>query len=1414
MSFSGKTVFLTALVIISCLQANAQKWEKSLDKIAVQFNKGNYSRAAKFNEQLKKRSSKKLGKENAYLVDYFQNKAKIDLALGDLPMIDNELNTSIQLSDKNFGAASPEHALNLLKVADIYSRYGNQVTASVFVADAMEILTKQNKYVDRYKTSADFVNMKIAGEEGFFNKAILISSGLQADLLARIATRGVRFDPVTKKETQVSFTKSEVEQRENDYAYLLSYTGYCLGEQGNLVKADSAFSIAEQWIRKNKGKLSEGYAQYLIFRGNVENLAGKIKDSRNSFKDAYLNLKSAFKPAFYLTYEAHEKLILNYAEDNRDSKAASDFRDFDAAINKNFSKTSIYRAKADFLDLKLNNDKRNLASLERNATTILGTSFLPAGHPIRADIYKYLSDNCVQQLKYNSAMQHSELMTKNIGINLGTDAPKYHIAKLLTGILYISYSNKIAESREIYDKSFIGVISKELTPDHPYMSDFYRFASKVHQESDQYADAVTELGKASEIIKKKYGENSVRYGIDLNEIADLYINVSDFKNARISINKAGEILKNETEDEEKGYYASSMETEAKLQRIEGSYDEAISTIKRSQKLIRKSDIINYNDFNGIEILADVYMNLGKFSGTGELLLSSIERKEKLFGRDSRFLIQPLLHYGDLLIITGDYPAAEKTLNRAAVITTEVYGEKSSQFADCLVMEAKLHLALGDFEEGEKKSKTANEIQQSVFKDNNIKVSNTLALLGEISFYKGESIKTVENYFLESEAIIVKLVGSDNPLFAEDLKNLGIIFLALKNHERALGVLQQSKTIWQYTSGKRNNINTADIDVLLGDVYYMIKDYDNSISNYEEAGRLYKKFFSDTHPKYVKTLSKLSKVNYMKGDMKNAKNYIQIALNNYLQFIRDYFPSLSERGKAKFWSSIKSDFEYYNTLALNLHKQYPDMIGVLYNNSLATKSLLLNSSIKIRERILSSPDTALHQLYYNWKDKNELLTNALSMSPEELTDEGINTDKLKEEIENIEKKLSVATTGFQGTFDKKNITWENVKSSLAPTEAAVEILRFRYFNQVFTDSIVYLGLYVTSSSSSPKYFIFENGKNLESKYFSGYRNAIRFQIPDELSYEHYWLPFAKELGKSGTIYLSPDGVFNQLNLEAIPTPDGKYVLDNSNIILVNNTKDLYLHKGKSALTKDDKTATLVGNPKFYALNQTDQVQPDGKHSNIIRDLPGTASEILELKKILVTDGWNAKDYLRDSATENNLKKINNPEVFHIATHGFFTSDKPLRTELEGISLSNYEALENPLLRTGLLLSGAGDLLAATSYNYNFESGILTAYEAMNLNLDNTKLVVLSACETGLGDIEVGEGVYGLQRAFLVAGANTLIMSLFKVSDVATQKLMVKFYDKWLSSGNERQAFIEAKKEIRNEYKYPLYWGAFVMIGLDK
>jgi CHAT domain-containing protein len=331
----------------------------------------------------------------------------------------------------------------------------------------------------------------------------------------------------------------------------------------------------------------------------------------------------------------------------------------------------------------------------------------------------------------------------------------------------------------------------------------------------------------------------------------------------------------------------------------------------------------------------------------------------------------------------------------------------------------------------------------------------------------------------------------------------------------------------------------------------------------------------------------------------------------------------------------------------------------------------------------------------------------------------------------------------------------------------------------------------------------NGTHLETRYMKAYRNSMKFKFQDRFSYDNYWKPIKDKVGEFSTIYLSADGVFNQINLETIPTGDGKYVLDNSNIIMVSNTKDIYFKRIKKEPEPKENKATMFGDPIFYASTSGPKVWSP---------LPGTKAEITALNEILIDNGWNADSYLEESATEENLKNTTNPKILHVATHGFFTADDAFEAN-EDVGMEEARASQNPLLRTGLLLSGAGDLLNKTSFNYNIDGGILTAYEAMNMNLDYTELVVLSACETGLGDVISGEGVYGLQRAFLVAGADALIMSLFKVSDEATQKLMVKFYEKWTQSGEMRESFIEAKKELRNEFKDPIFWGAFVMIGME-
>jgi len=205
-----------------------------------------------------------------------------------------------------------------------------------------------------------------------------------------------------------------------------------------------------------------------------------------------------------------------------------------------------------------------------------------------------------------------------------------------------------------------------------------------------------------------------------------------------------------------------------------------------------------------------------------------------------------------------------------------------------------------------------------------------------------------------------------------------------------------------------------------------------------------------------------------------------------------------------------------------------------------------------------------------------------------------------------------------------------------------------------------------------------------------------------------------------------------------------------------------------------------------------------------ELPGTKEETQYISEILTENSWETNLFLGDKALEDDLKRVSEPSVLHIATHGFFNADVSEKSNHISLGTRDDISFSNPLLRSGLLFAGASHT-ARGDYNSKIENGILTAYEAMNLNLKE-----ISACETGLGEIINGEGVYGLQRAFQVAGSHAVLMSLWKVDDEATKLLMTTFYESWLNGASKSKALQQAQETVRKQFDHPYYWGAFVMV----
>lgn len=1400
---------LSLLSILSVAGFAQAKYDKMLKKADAYYNEGSFDKASKAFSKLKSKASSKLGPQNKYTPIYYLREAKLNLATGLLDNFEANINNALVSSGTVNGETSLGKAITQIEVAELYNQYGHYRKARDIAESVSKQMVSNGLVDDGLKARTSLVLAEAMTGQGYCKGALVLLNEVDEFFLSRAVDKEqlAEGDKIVKKR----IPEEELPIRFGNYATLITLRALAYSKMGEVTLADSAFVAARNWIDKKLRYMGEFslalvYNNYYHSRMLSENglVNFSATESALGYSNVLNSLKRKAKTTHQLAHEIYQSYLEQLQKDESDARYANVKVEYEKMLDKAFARNSVHKIdfKAVEFDAKLSRDKTR--NLESDAIRVLASPTLPQHYSTRIRVLEFLISLSATKKNYTAAEGYISQLTDIKKELYGDQSPEYHLARLKLAAFYLDYTNKIEDAGRIYQASYNEVVSKEIGAWHKDHLEILNHLATLYEFNDQYKLAASTLDKAGDVAYSKFSNEDPDYAAELDKIAMLQLKLGLYEKAETNIDKALKIFADYRKDETRlEQYVHALETQAKLFGIKGMFDEAQSNLDRTVKMIVKANVLIGNELTTAEELSSLFIQLGKYSQTDVILTKLIAESQKLYGANSLRLIEPLTNKGKILLLKGDYAEAEQIALRANDIATKTYGEGSTKTAPTQKLLSDLYYMLGDYDKAEEQIRKALASQEKQFGKNHIETAKSISQLALIKFHKGDNRKEVEKLMIESRDIMAAKLGKENPQYAEILKNVATLYISEKRYDIAFNSLTVAENIWRIKAGRKNNINLASIYTLTGDVYYQQKNYKKAEEFYIKAKDLYQKFFSSSHPEFVKVQSKLAKVYYMEKDYKRSKKLIEESLNNYEGFIKEYFPALSEREKAKYWNTIKSDFEFYSTLAFSQLEDFRDLTGKVYNYQLITKALLLNSSIKIRERILNSTDDVLKGQYNAWLQKKETLTLALSMSDEQLLENNIDRPLIEKQVEVLEKELSQRSEGFGQNFENKRMTFDDVRKSLNATEVAVEIIRFRHFDHALTDSVIYAALYLKNEYKNPKAVIFKEGTNMETRYFKYYRNAITGKIKDTYSYGIFWEPIQKEIGQVSTVYLSADGIFNQINLEAIPTPDGRYVLDNSNIVLVSNTKDIYMNKIKSRAKSNDKVASMFGNPTFY-LASTD-------NSNIA-SLPGTEKEVSQLQLLFKQNGWTTNQYVEKKAVEESIKSMNSPKIFHIATHGLYkpSHEVTLAEEMEG-----NEAIltQNPLMRTGLLLSGAGDLLEKTDYNYNMESGILTAYEAMNLNLDKTDLVVLSACETGLGDLQAGEGVYGLQRAFLVAGAKVLIMSMFKVDDDATQKLFLKFYLKWLSSGELRQSFTDAKKELRDEYPEPIYWGAFMMIGME-
>ncbi|MBI2955785.1 MAG: CHAT domain-containing protein, partial [Acidobacteria bacterium] len=389
---------------------------------------------------------------------------------------------------------------------------------------------------------------------------------------------------------------------------------------------------------------------------------------------------------------------------------------------------------------------------------------------------------------------------------------------------------------------------------------------------------------------------------------------------------------------------------------------------------------------------------------------------------------------------------------------------------------------------------------------------------------------------------------------------------------------------------------------------------------------------------------------------------------------------------------------------------------------------------------------------------------------------------------------------------------------------------------WSDKTYYVALILTpETTTAPRFVVLGEASQLEGAALTSYRALVSPNGSTEARtlYQAFWQPLERALGKAKRVYLSPDGVLNLIGWNVIPA--GKRLLvERYDIRLVSSTKDLLRERRPAA----SQTAVLVGHPQFdlredqqravvRSLQTTEEEKTlvalvrgsrsRDQQGQTLPSLPGAKMELDAVETLLEKRGWQVERFSGATALEEAVKQVRQPRLLHLATHGFFLADQEAAGRVR--SGEAPSGREDPMLRSGLYLAGAERALAGQPLPADLDDGILTAYEASGLSLQGTELVVLSACETGLGEVKNGEGVFGLRRALQVAGAEAVLMSLWEVPDRETQELMALFYQKWLAGQSKPEALRKAQQELRARVKkrygrdLPYYWGAFVLVGAE-
>ncbi len=1019
----------------------------------------------------------------------------------------------------------------------------------------------------------------------------------------------------------------------------------------------------------------------------------------------------------------------------------------------------------------------------------------------RVDSLITYSRSLIFKGKYDDALESLKIMEGETKVFFGDTSVQFGYLNYNRGIAYY-YKQNLAEAQKYYLVA-IQIFERKSKKTSLYASCLMNLAT-VLVDQRKYEEAEPYYTRSAEIFSLTLGKDHPNYAAAISGIGYLYLGMANFKKSE-SFYLEASAIQEKTKGKKDPNYAQTLNNLGYLYSSMGDY-------KKAEKIYKKALAIR-EEYQG-KVHPDYAESLNNLG---------------------------VLYYEKI----GDFQKAEPYYLEAMEISKKVLGNEDPGYADNLTNLGILYEAMGNFEKAETYYLDANNIREKALGKNSVDYAKSLSNLAGFYTTIGKKDK-VEHLLMVAKNIYETTESNDTTAYANSLTNLAGFYASIGTYDKAEELFLKVKSIHEEASGK-NHPETAKSLNNLANLYELIGVYDKAIKLDLEAKTILENTFGRHHPEYTNILKSSFRVlelqkNYVESE-KLLKEYNELTIQRLTQSAS----FLSEKELALYYKTFKEDV---SIMLFFLLKRYLNLeeTGVLpdlcYDQILFQKGFLLKSVNRLKDLVNSSPQTS---------DLNSQLNGYRMRIADELTQpikDQKNLLELEEKANKLEKELAKVTSEYSNII--RQYKWQDVQSKLKKDEAAIEFVDFTLSIPGQEDSVMYAAILVKSSIEKPLFIplfkeeqllqiLNSKSENQKSEFLAQlYSRGVSPSKNQNLYglYELVWKPLEKPLQGIQTIYYAPAGLLHRINFDAMVNTRGITLGNQFKLSRMGSTRTLMERTRK--LPENINEVILFGGIKYdldtsrieidsiesreYSL--TLAIRGEANQGNNWNYLPGTESEIKEISKQISNSGFTVKKYIGEEASENEFKKIGNgergPRVLHIATHGFFFSDPHIDSNRINLIESDpaFKISDNPMIRSGLILAGGNYAWKeGKPFKDGMEDGILTAYEISQMNLSNTELVVLSACETGLGDIQGNEGVYGLQRAFKIAGAKYLMMSLWQVPDEETKEFMITFYKNWLNAKGPAQggkklsipdAFRLTQKEMRDKYTDPYLWAGFVLV----